>query len=287
MPASFARCSWPITGCLKAAEGILGPDRIWGSISDLQTRFLDQHFAPTRGIDLDVVESTVSRSEQEIMSWLAKRGFEIQLNPCGPNGFIAASVLDVLLKWLENSATADTLVGANQRRYEAVKMNIRTVRFFTASTQLLVQIQTDDPSTKVYMTMLDTPPVDEFGIVNLARQFSATKAPSQEQYLGVTFPMIHLEEKRNLDWLIGLYTHTQNGTLMSVEEAIQMNRLRMNHEGVRAQSAAVVTMRSFNPQVPLLIDRPFLFWIQRDGVAEPLYTAWLDYDAWKNPGGLV
>lgn len=287
MSASFARCTWPITGCLNAAEGILGPDRVWGAVNDLQTRFLDHHFAHTRGIDLDVVESTVSRSEREIMAWLAKRGFEIQLNPCGPTGFIAASVLDVLLEWLEHSTTADTIIGANHRRYEAVKMKLRAVRFFSASTQLIVQVQTNDPSTQVYMTMLEHPPLDEFEIINLARQFNATKVPSQEQYSGVTFPMIHFEEKRNLDWLIGLYTHNQNGLIMSIDEAIQMNRLRMNHEGVRAQSAAVVTMRSFSPQVPLLIDRPFLFWIQRDGVAEPLYTAWLGYDAWKNPGGLV
>ena len=53
-------------------------------------------------------------------------------------------------------------------------------------------------------------------------------------------------------------------------------------------SAAVMDMEmlGIEPE-PFVINRPFLFWMEREGVPEPLYTAWLNYDSWKNPGGLA
>ncbi len=290
---SRAQCTWPITGCLVAAEQFVGPDRVWSPVTETQTHFLNGPFARTRGVPLDVLEAMSSRSANEVMRWLAERSFNIQIEPFGPNEFGAASVLDVLLKWLEGTAERTETFGHDRNRYPGVKMRGPVQYYETRfpggpNDGIIVQVPTQDDRSKVFLAMLDQEPQGEFGLIETARALSESRRQSGRWYDSLIFPMIHLEEERELEWLIGLWTHNAlaGNQPTSVVRAVQMNRLRMNEEGVRAQSAATIVMRTLSIPNDYRIDRPFLFWIERDGVTEPLYTAWLDYDSWKDPGGL-
>lgn len=291
--SSFAQCSWTIGGCLRASEQFLGPNRVWFAANEVQSDYLGHHFHRTRNIDLDVLEFTASTQADELMSWLAQRSFNININPFAPGEFGAASVLDVLLKWLEGMAKCAEVRGRDGRLYAGVKLGVPIEYFESINAQdsqgaVVAKILTQDPRTCVYMTMLDRAPEGEFGLLKKARELKANMRRAQDGFAKLIFPMIHLEEQRTLSWLIGMSTlNERTGLPMHIGDAIQVNRLRMNEEGVRAQSAAVIVVRLFSAERNHVIDAPFLFWIERDGVEEPFFSAWLDFDAWKNPGSLA
>jgi hypothetical protein len=56
----------------------------------------------------------------------------------------------------------------------------------------------------------------------------------------------------------------------------------MNEKGVRAKSAAHVTVpvAGCSGNGPYFFNRPFLLWIEQDGLSDVLFTAWLGYDSW-------
>ena len=285
---SFACSTWPIGACLEKVEQLVG-ERMWVPINEIQSTYLRALYYRTRGVNLDVVESMASFSAQEVVNWLAKRGFTIEIEPFNPLQFGLASVLDVLLRWIEGNAERHTISSGDGSERAGVKIHGH-IPFFKAEghSEVVIEVPNRDEKTHVYMTILENPPTDEFGLVRLARQLSMTRTPLRLRFHGVIFPMIHLEEKRDLDWIVGLRMTNGGNPPLRIHRAVQMVRLRMNEQGVRAQSAAVMTMRAAGaPPVPFVINRPFLLWIERDGVDEPLYTAWLNYDSWKNPGGLT
>ena len=63
----------------------------------------------------------------------------------------------------------------------------------------------------------------------------------------------------------------------------------MNEIGARAQSAVAMTLRCASVMAepkPIVIDRPFLLWIDRQGVDTPLFSGIFAEDVWEEPEGL-
>lgn len=293
--ASFAQSSWPIVSCLREAERILGPDRVWHAINEIQAWFLNNYFDSDRAVELDVIEAIASFDADEVMAWLAKRRFSHHINPFGENEFGTASVLDVLLKWPEKSAMRSKLTVYDDATgtfdtYDAVKMN-RFVNFSTVAEHPhpIVELLTQEQRTGVFMTIVDQPPVGEFGLIALARRFTSRSTAADLDYSGVVFPMVSFEEKHRLDWLLRLRTTNANLHNWPAEifEACQINRVRMDDVGVRLESAATgfVRMLGGGPEY-YEVNAPFLLWAVRDGHENPLMAAFVDRDGWKDSGGL-
>ena len=293
MKTSFAQSIWPIHNCLVEAETILGENRDWRNTNVTQENFLRYYLPSYKGVFVDVVRSIASFSAQEIEEWLKQNGFEMKLNPLKDNSFGVASVLDVLLKWQQNCAEKSEL-HVDDTRYNGVWIKSGAKFLYTsahnAPKKPIVKLPTDDEHTSVFMTMVSEPPEGVFGLIDYAKYLSSTKKQRLDLYddVGVIFPMIHLEEHTELDWIQKMWTKAQAGEIAWIEEALQVNRLRMNEEGVRAQSAVRMEFATLGcpSRRPYIFNRPFLLWIERDGISEPLFVAWLNFDSWKDPLGL-
>ena len=65
----------------------------------------------------------------------------------------------------------------------------------------------------------------------------------------------------------------------------------MNEFGARAESAAFEVLEgaagSITVKPPHVIDRPFLIWFERQGLAKPLFVGHITEDDWRNPGTLA
>jgi len=122
----------------------------------------------------------------------------------------------------------------------------------------------------------------KFGIFLKVAELERVKATSHN-YSGASFPMIDLDVKPDISWIKGL----RIGVDYWVDQAIQQTKFRMNEFGARAQSAVGMTLRCKGAGPgPHVIDRPFLLWIQRDGMQFPLFAAVLCEDSWKEPAKL-
>jgi len=129
------------------------------------------------------------------------------------------------------------------------------------------------------MTLLEKQPGDLFGLFSEAWRIG--KIRESCRFEGVMFPMVELDMQPDIRWIHGM----ENGS-WSIEQALQQTRFRMNEKGAKVESAAA--MRSICEDAsakptPVLIDGPFLLWIERKGLDVPLFCAVLCEDAWKEP----
>jgi len=97
--------------------------------------------------------------------------------------------------------------------------------------------------------------------------------------------MVDLVAKESLDWLKGMSTLGQDGKEWELEEAVQQITLKMNHLAARARAADEMRFGATSlPPPALIIDRPFLVVFERPSLPQPLFTAYVTQESWKDPG---
>ncbi len=283
---STTAVTYPIVAALKTAEQILGPDRVWNLTNDLQRRFLAD-FCATCWEEVEgiaEIESTASYSADEINAFLKERGFTIQLEPWSPPNFGVASVLDLLVEWVE-AGEATVVTADDGRQFPGVRIGEAGVRFFDAPghPNPVAGLETKS-GDHVYMTMLDQPP-GGFDLIARAQELVGDKRPSWE-YGGLVFPMVDLNQEVDIAWLIGMHTCGNDGLPAIIAQALQQTKLRMNEIGARAESAVAIRAKGI-PQPDYVINHPFLVWFERDGLSKPLFAGHITPDDWRNPGNVI
>lgn len=279
-------CVLPILGCLKAAEGHMeeakGLVPEISPVTDKQSGFLEMFEDLMMAMGgIPELESRAHDDVKVINGWLKERGFDIELpDDADPETFAVASILDVLLKWL-NEGRRTNITGAAGGDFPGVRLDdgVTVSHLPAIHPHPVVRVATKSGDT-VCMSMVDEVPSGFSGLFLKVADLEKVKATSH-MHKGVCFPMVDLDEKPDISWIQGL----QFGHGYRVGAAMQQTKFRMNEKGARAQSAAAMTLvRSVRPTVqPHVIDRPFLLWIRRDGLEFPLFAALLCEDAWKEP----
>lgn len=287
---SITVVTYPMVAALKAAERIMGSGLKWNTVNPQQERFLRDFFSVCSGeIDqIPEIESIASWSADEINEFLRKCGFSIQLEPFNPQTFGTASVLDLLVEWIEKGTDAD-LKTEDKKEFPGVYIKEKNVHFYRVPDHpnpiaCLITKSND----LVYMTMWDEPHVPEgFDLVMKAEIFSSTKK-SCDEFGELHFPMVDLDQKVDISWLKGMNTIGQDGIPGKIVQALQQTKLRMNEIGASVQSAvAFGVLRGVTMSKPThTIDRPFLIWFEREGLNKPFFVGYIDREDWKRPAKL-
>jgi hypothetical protein len=280
-----------IVSALAKALDFLGESG-WTAKTSHQARFL-QHFY--------VEKANLHRfNENELRAWadtvaanlnriLAAEGFSIRFDDFSDGEFGVASILDVAVAWLvEGEALPEFGTGywpgVRMKRFGEVdgkEMQLFSGTFAAHHPRPIATIETKSGDT-VSMTVAERP-LEGIALIDAVDWLRVTKLPEQP-FGDLYFPMIDFEETKSLDWLAGLSTA---GGAQEVAQALQQTKFKMNHTGARVKDAVALTMRStgMGPP-PLMIDKPFLLWIERPGVGKPIFYAYLDTANWKDPGSL-
>lgn len=297
--ASITNSIHDVVGALLAAEqpGFLGPDRQWQAhesnhekqseflvLMELVRGFVDQLKAE------ELLEARASWTAADINTWFAKRGFSIEIEDQGdPDTFYIGSILEQLVHWLFPGEQR-SLKGADQATYEGVWME-EGVAFYTiaGTDQVVAVLSTTNTADLAHMVMLDKPSTDPFGLLVQANAYQQLmKYDSTHE--GLHFPMVSIDNQPDMSWLINLWTTSVDGRKSWISDAKQQSILKINEKGALAKSGFMGAVRMetamLQPTIPLIIDRPFLFWMSREGYPLPLFAAWVDYSEWKNPGEL-
>lgn len=281
--------TYPIVTAITSTEQFLGPHRTWQPVNEQQTHFLKTIFEPGRveSASIPEIESIASRDAQIINTFLRERGFDIQLQAFPPDGFGTASVLDLLVEWLQ-PGTATTLRTPDQKTYPAARLTGR-VRYSSSEghPHPIATISTKS-GDEVSLTISDQP-YSEFALISKVEQL--TRHSSQlPAYGGLVFPMVDLNHQVNIDWLLNMQTLDTNGSLNSISQALQQTKLRMNETGARVESAVAVAVRlsaASRPKPDMIIDRPFLIWFTRPHLQKPLFVGYITPQNWKKPETLT
>jgi hypothetical protein len=272
----------PVLGCFKAAGEFIGKPLEFEAINNAQGAFLALFQDKLPEVDklTEELKSLADKDVGVINAFLKEHGFDIQLDPVS-DGFAVASILDVLVKWL-GEGKKTTIRNGN---YPAVKLKEGVSIFMGPHGNPLVAVETKSGDI-VFMTVVDEVPEDVFAVQALVDQMTASKAtPWRGNNKGVIFPMVNYDQQIDISWLCGLKVHPE----WYVQQALQQTKFRMNEIGARAQSAVAMTMRCASAMAepkPIVIDRPFLLWIDRQGVDTPLFSGIFAEDVWEEPEGL-
>jgi hypothetical protein len=287
-PKTATVAVWPILGCLKAAEEFVGKTSEWGPVNDDQREFLDLFGEHIDGVDLlsSWLERRAGRDVAAINAWLRERGFDISLSEIDDaDGFAVASILDVLVEWLKEGTR--TKLDSGGVLYDGVKLKdgVRVCQHPGISRNPVVRISTRSGVT-VCMSVAESEPEGRWGLLSLIRGLQKVEA-SDYRYEGVVFPMVSYDRHEDISCFKGLGLVVP-GREWFVSEAVQQTRFRMNEKGARAESAAAMTLKRccvVGPE-PYVIDRPFVLWMEADGLPLPLFAGVFAEDVWKDPKGL-
>ncbi len=283
----------PIVAALTKTEDILGPDREWNAVNALQKTFVADYLPDAREVALiPEIESIASEKTEDINAFLAARGFQIKLDPLVPTPnerpFATASVMDVLVEWVEDGDVTHVTTPDGEE-YAAVRIKRSGAEFYDADglNGTIVGLKTKS-GDRVYLAMMQSPG-EGFDLVAKAMHLSKTKKYFS-QFAAVVFPKVDLDQKVDISWLKKLWTIDSHGCHAKITQALQQTKFKMNEKGARAKSAvALGGMRSTSielPPIDLIINKPFLLWIERDGLTKPLFVGYLCQDVWKDPGSL-
>lgn len=282
---SKTQCVYPQVDCIVKIEDVLGKNRIWTAKNAEQARFLSDFFNKSRNevMDLEFMENIASWDHNDINKFLADRGFNIALQPFAPNEFGAASVLDVLVKWLIEGEHVKYTRPSDNYEFDAAKMSNDTVEMFTTKDNPfpVVKVLTED-DVSVYMTQLDFDP-KQLDLIDIATNI---QDGLQEDYSfkGLFFPCVDLDQKVDIKWLLGMTTNDDNGAEWKISQALQQTKLRMNEKGAHAKSAVAVGVRLSSvtmPKPPMVIENPFLTWFDKPGLNHKIIAGYITEDDWN------
>jgi len=277
----------PLLGCLVAAEKYLRDNALlnrvsWTGVSDDQREFVERFVSKIGDVEKirDVLRMIAHKEARVINKWLADNGYEIRLSSQeGANTFCVASILDVLVEWLAKGS-----VTAVKGNYPAVRIKEDDGAYVVSGSGQPVACVRTKGDEVVFMRMIDREPEGPMGIADMLRDLPEEMS-RDGSYGSVVFPMLDCDQVVDVSWLVGLCTgHAP--TDWYVKEAVQQTRFRMNEVGARAQSAAAMMMKCRSierPKQELVIDRPFLLWIERKGVGIPLFAGVFAEDSWRRP----
>lgn len=296
---------FPIAGALAQLETILKPEE-WRPINEMQAAFLRRFYAKNRDEVNRIPELTgvADRDVEAVNRFLKSKGFDIQLDP-QTDGLYAASVLDVLVKWLKVGQPRD-LCAANGNNYDGFLLNTDENRI----TYSWLTIDHEDSRLKMNYAEITTQSGDQICFLIADGANGGQIPPNTIEWLGkeisygsllmrvgnigsrsfqdMHIPMINLDQEVDIFWLKGAVAIVDKGNDWYIAQALQQTKFRMNEVGARAESAvAVGMMRCMAVPMPrLVVDSPFFAWIKRPSLTRPLFVGYFGYDCWANPGSI-
>jgi len=286
---SRVQVDYGIVAGLVAAEAVLGRRADWRSANDVQSKFLHEVFSPCRdeAMRLPEIEAVASRDATELNAFLERHGFKATFPDFSPSEVGSAAIVDLKGCWPRSGrpASVQTRDGAEAPAV-ATPIGSRVDFFRVAGHPHPVARMNTAEHDSVWMTMQEEPgDIADIGALAVRLQ---SGRPAQDEFEGLVFPMVDLAMEADLSWLSGLRAVDTLNQQSRVAEARQQNTLKMNEAGFRARSATSISIMlgGLRKLRPHFIDRPFLFWITRQGLSRPLFVAWLTEDCWRRPSDL-
>lgn len=282
---------WPIIAALVKAAFFLGVGPLeWHAVNQQQQNFLDHYFVKRKELNefsSKEIRSWASKSDLFLNTILKKEGFSIQLKPfSSPNEFGVVSILDVYVEWIKEGEIST--ITFQEKNYPSVTIK-QDFSVFSSPRHVhpIAAIKTKPKGwwpfksqDVVWMTVANKP-LSGFKLLDRIHEIRRQLA-KKDNYTFVTFPMVDLNQEENVSWLCGM---TIKGSILT--QALQQTRFKMNELGARAKSAVAIALFRSALEEGVVIDRPFYIWIERPGVSEPIFAAYITENFWKNPGSLA
>lgn len=297
----------PLTICEALHKGTQAVEAQYDAlipVNDTQKNFVTTQYMPYVQKDMfskfsaEELKAYASHDYQYLNDILKKSAFTIQLDPFPPTEMGIVAMQDIIIKWLLEGE--ETTIYSEGTEYEGAYL-FNHVKFYTKPNDrsvVIVELITKTADKVYFVTKRDghmfKQDSDEETIATNLMQYRTAlhdgTYSSSDHYDGVKFPMITYQKNPSVDWIKGL-KFIGNSDPYQIRQALQEVIFKMNEKGARAQAAFAMEMECFSASVDLsietlIIDKPFLLWIERPEVSMPIFADYMLKKYWANPGEL-
>jgi len=275
-----------------AAVATIGENVTWNTANEDQRKFFLPLYNKYRDqvLDLPEIISMAFNNNEEVNRVIQKHGFDRLLPEItDTNRFAILGILKLIVKWLYEGKESE--ITYLDKKYPAVHFcgSSDAVTIYRSKQQVneIIRIATKNGDF-VYITIPDKAPQTWQCVWKQCNRVMEYREITN-QFDGVKFPMIELDQKSDISWMHQLYSNGFPG--MNIVSAFQQTKLKMNEIGAIVESAVAMEVcftASVHAHVksPLIINQPFLIWFERKGIDFPLVAGFIDDEDWKNPGKL-
>ncbi len=277
--------------CLREIERVAGAPLDWRMPQGADDRLLTlvTGSAPALAAYDRHVRSFAEPTADAINKRLAEAGFDIRLDHWeeGQGRFGVAAFMDAAVEWYKPGTLAQ-ITGDDRTTYPAFTLGdsnglqVGTSRIFRGP---VVRIRTPD-GLEVRITI--TPrPRDPFQLVRLGSSL-LTAELGYTDFAKATIPCVMLDEQPDISGLVGAAGYHPAKAQYLIAQAVQQLKFGMNASGARVKEATamgVTRSASFSPVY--VVDRPFLIAIGNPKVGQPLFSAYVTEESWREPGNLA
>lgn len=275
---SMAYSIYPFVPALKKALEIIGGEE-WTTTGPKQEELLNM-LAGVSSEDCKYIflQTCVSRSANDINKFLAANGFDIKLGQLDPGGIGVASILKIFMTWFSSEQT--TINAENDSVYKGVKItdNIHLLNS-NKTNAFIVEIEVQE-GFSIYLSQIPFfRPTDEQNLLLLANKLSETKEYDNSYVLeSVSFPEVEMDCNPDVSWIKGL-----SAGEYFITQAVMQTKFLLDKRGAKAEAAvAFAISKGMSEKINIILDGPFVAWIEKPGVKLPLFVSWCGYDSWKD-----
>jgi len=276
-------CVVPVLGAINAVQEFVKSNYFENGIglvpkTEEQRQFVDIFYPHTKDIrylTLDELITLASTNCDVINNLLKEHGYEIQLEKTTYESISVASILNLNVDW--NKQGFEKKINYQDETYKAFNLDGRL--WVTEDERIhpypvfLMQCRNND---WVYITRTDITPQSDVEFVTYIEKLKDVRK-SCIRYDSVTIPNVSFNMRQDISWLINLGI----GKDMFVTQALQEIRFDLDRDGAKVKSAVAMEVAVCASACgPYVIDGPFMFWVEREGIELPLFAAVLNKDTW-------
>jgi len=263
----------PTLGMLRASKKYmdgLGCTFGLSSVNAKQQEFLAFFASKIDESNLPEINSMADEDISKVNEWIKQQGFDIQLGDNAGPGFAVAAIMRLILNWKEEGT--DSSIG----NWRAAKLSKGYSLSHNAEFHNHPVIRINCKNGDVACMSIWGQPLDSNEKFLLA--VSKLRNVKEPIFVDtVKFPCISLDTQEDYDWIKGL----RAGSGFRITECKSQTKLKIDEFGAVVESCSAVFMyRGGRFGKNYVIDKPFLFWVERKGVSLPLFAAFLCEDVW-------
>lgn len=229
-----------------------------------------------KNVPKEILDGMASANVDDLNDFLKDKGYDIKLRPLGRGGVGVVTSTEIEGKWAGKNAPPITSEG---KEYAAFKL--KTSEIYEVNGNTVAKIFHDKESgIKVFVAPY-AGKVSGLDAGDIANGMTPKAGASRStDYNAVVLPKVDLNQKVQLKWLEGMNIGSGN----KVDQALAQAKVQMDENGFKAKEGlAVSTSRGIERDEALKFDKPFMFWVQKDGLQHPLFAAKIEQKDWKTP----
>lgn len=267
-----------VVKALESAEKFTGTGP-WSGSNFTQSELLSRLPAIRRELHLiPTLEGWADEDADVLNQILADHGLEIKLQPWQKSGdaFGMVAINSFGVQWLVEGDVSHYGKPIMIKDRPAFRLKKDAGVLFSDDQNPTVQVPTK--SGDVVYFAKSSRQVQGFDLLRAVADLERNFAPYRySNYAGVDIPKVKFSHQPDMGWLLGL----SNGS-WSLVQALQEIQFGMDQNGAEVVEATAASAVRSLPQYYQL-DEAFLMWIRRPQVSEPLFSAWITPDDWRDP----